>query len=93
MTREEFCRHMQYIRDFTRGWSEYMHELYVSVLVHDAEQRAEIARLREALTFYSGPSVPFDEDYETRDYEDGSSRGVIVKFGKVARQALKETTT
>jgi hypothetical protein len=52
----------------------------------------QIATLREALKFYSGPGVPFDEDYETRDYEDGSSRGVIVKFGKVARQALKETT-
>lgn len=47
MTREEFTLNMQYIQEFSRGWSEDTYRIYLAVKDHDAEQRAEIARLAE----------------------------------------------
>lgn len=49
MTRERFLSKMQYIQEFSRGWSEETYRVSMEVQAHDAEQRAELARLRAEL--------------------------------------------
>ena len=49
MTREELGACCEQITEWTKHQSQPIHLMLVHILAHDAEQRAEVARLREAL--------------------------------------------
>ena len=55
--------------------------------------KARVAELEKALRFYAGPQAPYDEEIETLDYADGSSRTKLIPFGERARAALRQEPT
>ena len=70
------------------------------MLIHAAEDRREIAALRAqnaelvaALKFYAQGTANTahksdPEDWDVKDYSDGSTRSIAIKFGERARAAL-----
>lgn len=82
MTREQrILRIVSTLRPTDPGsWGPNTHYVTMEFNEHDAEQRAEIARLREALQFYADP--------QSYGIHGGSSARIMADAGQTAKHAL-----
>lgn len=85
MTRDEFVTRCDDLSSETKYSSKPWHIWLAEMTAHDAEQRAEIARLREALQYYA------DKDQWGYTTSGGFHQQRCLPRTDIAQQALKES--